>query len=172
MDFKSAPGKSGCETAINLMMKDKLLQVKTYIDEIDVHGTSENFEYDFCPFLQNILHSFTSKQQDDFVEEIFKCEDPYLYFIARFLDFTDLDLKGKYESSYVFCICFSKINRVEYLEYLYYDLELHLMQRKFFKNGFILPLDDIINNLYMLINHLKDESNIDYCLKIIENHND
>ncbi|WP_294219742.1 hypothetical protein [uncultured Chryseobacterium sp.] len=154
------------------MMKDEFLLVKNYIDKIDIHGTSENFEYDFCPFLQNILDTFTTKQQEDFIKEIFKSGDPYLYFIARFLDFTDYDLKGRYESSYVFCECFSKIERVEYLECLYDNLELHLMQRKFFKNSLILPLEDIVNNLYLLINHLKDENSIDHCLKIIDNLDD
>ncbi len=150
-------------------MKDELLQVKNYIDEINIHGTSENFEYDFCPFLQNVLDSFTPKQQDDFVREVLQCEDPYLYFIAGFLDFTFYNLKGNYEYSYVFCECFSKISNVEYLKYLYNSLELHLMRRKFIKDDLILPLDDIVNNLYLLINHLKDENNIDFCIRIIEN---
>lgn len=150
-------------------MKDELLQIKNYIDEIDANGTSENFEYDFCSFLQNILDNFTAKQQDGFVTEIFKCEDPYIYFTARFLDFTGYELKGKYESSYVFCECFSKIDTVDYLAYLYNSLELHLMRRKFLKNDLILSLEDIVNNLYLLINHLKDENSINFCLKIIEN---
>ncbi|GEN76851.1 hypothetical protein [Chryseobacterium hagamense] len=150
-------------------MKDEILQIKNYIDEIDVHGSSENFEYDFCPFLQNILDNYTAKQHDDFVKEIFNSEDQHLYFIARFLDFTDYDMKGKYESSYVFCECFSKINGVEYLKCLYINLELHLMQKKCFKEGLTLSLDDIVNNLYLLINHLRDKNSIDRCLEIIEN---
>jgi hypothetical protein len=150
-------------------MKDELIQIKNYIDEIDAHGTSEHFEYDFCPFLQNILDTCTVKQHDDFVKEIFNSEDQHLYLIARFLDFTDYDMKGKYESSYVFCECFSKIDGVEYLECLYINLELHLMQKKFFKEGLTLSLDDIVNNLYLLINHLRDKNSIDRCLEIIEN---
>lgn len=147
-------------------MKDELLQIKNYIDEI---GASRNFEYDFCPFLQNILDTFTAKQQDEFIKEVFKSEEPYLYFIAGFLDFTHYNLKGKYEYSYVFCECFSKIDTVDYLAYLYNSLELHLMRRKFLKDDLILSLEDIVNNLYLLINHLKDENSINFCLKIIEN---
>lgn len=147
-------------------MKDELSRIKNYIDEI---GASRSFEYDFCPFLQNILDTFTAKQQDEFVKEVFKSEEPYLYFIAGFLDFTHYNLKGKYEYSYVFCECFSKIDTVDYLVYLYNSLELHLMRRKFLKNDLILSLEDIVNNLYLLINHLKDENSINFCLKIIEN---
>lgn len=153
-------------------MKEELIQIKNYIDEIDAYGTSEHFEYDFCPFLQNILGTYTAKQHDNFVKEIFNSEDQHLYLIARFLDFTDYDMKGKYESSYVFCECFSKINTVEYLGYLYDGLELHLMRRKFFKEGLTLSLDNIVNNFYLLINHLRDENSIDYCLKIIGNLDD
>jgi len=43
------------------------------------------------------------------------------------------------------------------------------MQRKFLKDDLILSLEDIVNNLYLLINHLKDENSINFCLKIIEN---
>ncbi|KAA0129184.1 hypothetical protein FY557_06365 [Chryseobacterium sp. SN22] len=153
-------------------MKDELLQIKNYIDNIDDHGTSENFEYGFCAFLQNILDTFTAKQQDDFVKQVFKSEDSYLYFIAWFLDFTNYTLKGKFQSSYVFCQCFSKIGRVEYLRYLYDNLEFHLIRRKLFKDDLILSFHDIVNNLYLLINHLQDEKSIDFCLKIIENLDD
>lgn len=147
-------------------MKDELSQIKNYIDEI---GTSRSFEYDFCLFLQNILDTFTAKQQDEFIKEVFKSEDPYLYFIAGFLDFKHYNLKGKYEYSYVFCECFSKIDTVDYLAHLYNSLELHLMRRKLLKDDLILSLEDIVNNLYLLINHLKDENSINFCLKIIEN---
>lgn len=58
---------------------------------------------------------------------------------------------------------------MEYLRYLYQDLELHLIQRKFFKNDLILSIDDIINNLYLLINYLRDENSIDFCLRMIKN---
>ncbi len=75
-------------------MKDKFTQIKNYIHEI---GASRSFEYDFCPFLQNILDTFTAKQQDEFIKEVFKSEEPYLYFIAGFLDFTHYNLKGKYD---------------------------------------------------------------------------
>jgi len=43
------------------------------------------------------------------------------------------------------------------------------MQRKFFNDDLILSVDDIVNNLYLLINHLRDENSIDFCLKMIEN---
>ncbi len=153
-------------------MKDELLRITNYIDNIDVNGTSENFEYDFCPFLQNILDTLTAEQQDDFIIEIFRYKDPYLYFIARFLDFADYNLKGRYLSSYVFCECFAKINDVEYLYCLYLNLEIHLMKRRFFTDDLVLSIPDIINNLYLLINQVRDENSIDYCLKIIENLHD
>lgn len=78
-------------------------------------------------------------------------------------------MQGKYESSFVFCECFAKIDNAEYLEYLYDDLAIHVMQRKFFNNDLILSIDDIVNNLYILMNHLRDENSIDACLRIIEN---
>ncbi|GAA5100305.1 hypothetical protein GCM10023210_38690 [Chryseobacterium ginsengisoli] len=153
-------------------MNDQFLEIKTYIDNISSNDSSENFEYDHYPFLKNILESLTPKQHDDFVKEVFKWADYQLCFIADFLDSTDYELEGKYQSSYVFCECFSKINDVEYLRYIYINLEVYLMQRKFFKNDLILSIDDIINNLYLLVNHLRDENSIDFCLKMIENLND
>ncbi len=153
-------------------MKDELLQVKNYIDDISVKGTSENFEYDFCPFLQNILDALTAEQQDNFIGELLRCKDSCLYFIARFLDFTDYNLKGKYLSSYVFCECFAKINDLECLECLYFNLKIHLMRRRFFTDDLVLSIPDIINNLYLLINHVRDGNSIDHCLKIIENLHD
>lgn len=150
-------------------MNDQFLEIKTYIDNISSYDSSENFEYDHFPYLKNILDHFTAKQQDDFIEEVFKWEDHQLYFFADFLDFTQFILKGKYDLSYVFCECFSKINNVEYLRYIYINLEMYLMQRKFFKDDLILSVDDIVNNLYLLINHLRDENSIDFCLKMIEN---
>ena len=86
---ENTAGKAGGEITIDLKMKDELLQVKNYIDDISVKGTSENFEYDFCPFLQNILDALTAEQQDNFIGELLRCKDSCLYFIARFLDFTD-----------------------------------------------------------------------------------
>jgi hypothetical protein len=106
------------------------------------------------------------------VEEVFKSADFQMYIVSRFLHSNDFILQGKYNSDYVFCECFSKINDVEYLQYLYDDLELHLMQRKFFKNDLILSINDIIDNLYLLTNHLRDKNSIDFCLKIIENLSD
>jgi len=153
-------------------MDNQFLEIRNYVDNIEYYDSSENFEYDHYPYLKNILENFTPKQHDDFVEEVFKWEDHQLCFLANFLDFTGYDLKGKYESSYVFCECFSKINNVEYLTCIYVNLEVYLMQRKFFKNDLVLSLDDIVNNLYLLINHLRDERSIDFCLKIIENLND
>ncbi|WP_336730779.1 hypothetical protein [Chryseobacterium sp. VD8] len=150
-------------------MNDQLLEIKTYIDNISSCDSSESFEYDHFPYLKNILDHFTAKQHDDFIEEVFKWEDHQLYFVADFLDFTQFILKGKYDSSYVFCECFSKINNVEYLRYIYINLEMYLMQRKFFNDDLILSVDDIVNNLYLLINHLRDENSIDFCLKMIEN---
>ncbi|PVV59775.1 hypothetical protein [Chryseobacterium sp. HMWF035] len=150
-------------------MNDQFLEIKTYIDNISSYDSSESFEYDHFPYLKNILDHFTAKQQDDFIEEVFKWEDHQLYFFADFLDFTQFILKGKYNSSYVFCECFSKINNVEYLRYIYINLEMYLMRRKFFNDDLILSVDDIVNNLYLLINHLRDENSIDFCLKMIEN---
>lgn len=150
-------------------MKDQFLEIKTYIDNISAYDTPENFEYDHFPYLKNILDHFTSKQQDDFMEEVFKWSDFQMYVVSRFLHSSDFILQGKYNSDFVFCKCFSKINNVEYLQYLYDDLELHLMQRRFFRSDLTLSHDDIVNNLYLLINHLRDENSIDFCLKMIEN---
>lgn len=150
-------------------MNDQFLEIRDYIDNISSYDSSENFEYDHFPYLKNILDHFTAKQHDDFIEEVFKWEDHQLCFVADFLDFTEYKLKGKYESSYVFCECFSKINNVEYLRYIYFNLEVYLMQRKFFNDDLILSVDDIVNNLYLLINHLRDENSIDFCLKMIDN---
>ncbi|WP_139422000.1 hypothetical protein [Chryseobacterium mulctrae] len=150
-------------------MKDEFLEIRTYINNISYYDSSENREYDHYPYLKGVLENFTAKQQDDFINAIFTWYDHELYFVADCLNFTDYILKGRYESSYVFCECFAKIDNVKYLEYLYQDLELHLMHRKFFKNDLSLSLQDIINNLYLLINYLRDENSIDFCLKIIEN---
>lgn len=149
-------------------MKEQFLEIRNYINNISYYDSSENREYDHYPYLIGVLENFTPKQQDNFVEEVFTWYDHELDFVADCLNFTDYELKGRYESSYVFCKCFAKIDNVEYLEYLYQDLELHLMQRKFFKNHLSLPIQDIINNLYLLINHLRDENSIDFCLKMIE----
>lgn len=153
-------------------MKEQFLEIRTYINNISYYSSSENHEYDHYPYLKGVLENFTPKQQDDFVEEVFTWYDHELHFVADCLNFTDYELKGRYESSYVFCECFAKIDDVEYLRYLYHDLELHLMQRKFFKNDLSLPLQDVINNLYLLINHLKDINSIEFCIKIIENLNE
>ncbi len=149
-------------------MDNQFLEIRNYVDNIGYYDSSENFEYDHYPYLKTILENFTPKQQDDFVEEVFTWDDHELHFVADCLNFTDYELLGKYESSYVFCECFAKIDNAEYLEYLYHDLAIQVMQRKFFNNGLILSIDDIINNLYLLMNHLRDESSIDYCLKIID----
>lgn len=151
------------------MMKDQFLEIKNYIDNISSNDSSENFEYEHYPYLKNILENLTPKQHDDFVEEVFKSADFQMYIVSRLLHSNDFILQGKYNSDYVFCECFSKINDVEYLQYLYDDLELHLMQRKFFKNDLILSHDEIVNNLYLLINYLRDENSIDFCLRMIKN---
>ncbi len=148
-------------------MKDQFSEIKNYIDEIDFYDSQENFEYEHYPYLKSILDGFTAKQHDAFVEEVFEWPDQ-LDFVASFLDFTDYDLKGKYESYYVFCECFSKINNVQYLEHLSVNLEIYLLQRKFFEDNLSLSVQDIINNLYLLINNLKDQSIIDSRLKIIK----
>lgn len=150
-------------------MDNQFLEIKNYIDNISSNDSSEDFEYGHFPYFQNILDYFTAKQHDDFIKEVFKWSDFQLYIVSRFLNSTNYILQGKYSSDYVFCMCFSKIDDVKYLEYLYFDLELSLMQRKFFVGDLILPNDDIINNLYLLINHLRDENNIDFCLRMIKN---
>ncbi|WP_404984872.1 hypothetical protein ACI513_15975 [Chryseobacterium sp. M5] len=168
--FKNFAGKSGGKTSVEYsIMKDQFLEIRNYIDEIKLDQHEGYFEYDHFPFINNILQDLTAKQQDDFVEEVFKWTDFQMYIVSWFLHSTNFILQGKYDSDYVFCECFAKIDNVEYLEYLYQDLELHLMQRKFFKNDLSLSLQDIINNLYLLINYLRDENSIDFCLKIIEN---
>lgn len=138
-------------------MKDHFSEIKNYIDEIGLYDSQENFEYDHYPYLKNILDGFTAKQHEAFVEEVFEWPDHQLEFVARFLDFTDYDLKGKYESYYVFCECFSKINNLQYLEHLSMNLEIYSTQRKFFKSNLSLSVQDIINNLYLLINNVKDQ---------------
>lgn len=153
-------------------MNDQFLEIKNYIDSISSNDSSENFEYDHFPYFKNILDHFTAKQHDDFIEEVFKWSDFQMYIVSRFLHSSDFILPGKYDSHYVFCECFSKIDNVEYLKYLYDDLELHLMQRKFFDSDLILSNDDIIDNLYLLINHLRDERSIDHYLRIIDDLND
>lgn len=152
-------------------MKDQFLEIRNYIDEIKLDQHEGYFEYDHFPFINNILQDLTAKQQDDFVEEVFKWTDFQMYIVSWFLHSTNFILQGKYDSDYVFCECFSKIENVEYLKYLYDDLEIHLMKRDFFDEHLILSLDNIINNLYLLINHLNDDHNIDFCLRIIENLN-
>ena len=126
-------------------MKEEFLEIRNYINNISYYDSSENTKYDHYPYLKSVLENFTPKQQDDFVEEVFTWDDHELHFVADCLNFTDYELKGKFESSYVFCECFAKIDDEEYLEYLYQDLEIHLMQRKFFKNDLSLHLQDIIN---------------------------
>lgn len=152
-------------------MNTQFLEIRHYINYIDYkykYNSRENTEYILYPHLISILENFTPKQHDEFVEEVFTWDDHELHFVADCLNFTDYELQGKYESSYVFCECFAKIDNAEYLEYLYDDLAIQVMQRKFFKNGLILSIDDIVNNLYLLINNLRDEADIDYCLKIID----
>jgi len=148
-------------------MKDQFLEIRNYINNIGYYNSSENTEYDHYPYRKGVLENFTPKQQDDFVEEVFTWHDHELDFVADCLNFTDYELKGRYESSFVFCECFAKIDNAEYLEYLYDDLVIHVMQRKFFNNDLILSIDDIVNNLYLLMNHLRHEASIDFCLKII-----
>lgn len=152
-------------------MDSQFLEIRHYINDVDYkykYNSRENIEYILYPYLISVLENFTPKQQDDFVEEVFTWDDHELYFVADCLHFTDYELQGKYESSYVFCECFAKINDEEYLEYLYHDLAIQVMQRKFFKNGLVLSIDDIVNNLYQLMNHLRYESSIDFCLEIID----
>lgn len=151
-------------------MDSQFLEIRNFINNTDYkykYYSSENREYDDYPYLIIVLENFTAKQQDDFVEELFTWDDHELYFVADCLNFTDYELQGKYESSYVFCECFAKIDNAEYLEYLYDALAIQVMHRKFFKNGLILSVEDIVNNLYLLINHLRHEGSIDYCLEII-----
>lgn len=149
-------------------MRDKFLEIKNYIDEIGFYDSQENFEYEHYPYLKNILDDFTAKQHEAFVEEVFEWPDHQLEFVASFLDFTDYDLKGKYESYYVFCECFSKINDVQYLEYLFGNLEVYLTQRRFLEDHLSLSIQYIINNLYLLINNSKDQRRINSCLRIIK----
>ncbi|WP_262149339.1 hypothetical protein [Chryseobacterium foetidum] len=148
-------------------MDNHYLEIKNYINAISLDQPQEYYEYDHFPFIVKFLDTLTPKQQDDFVEEVFTWDDHELHFVADCLNFTEYELQGKYESSYVFCECFAKIDNAEYLEYLYHDLAIQVMQRKFFKNGLVLSIDGIVNNLYLLMNSLRDESSINYCLKII-----
>lgn len=150
-------------------MDSQFLEIKNYINEISLDQPQEYNEYDHFPFILKFLDTLTPKQHDDFVEEVFTWGNHELHFVADFLDFTSYDLQGKYESAYVFCECFAKIDDVKYLEYLYNNLAIYLMHRKFFDKGLTVSIDDVINNLYLLINHLKDQNSIDFCLKIVEN---
>jgi len=145
-------------------MKDQFLIIKNYINEISLDDPQEYFEYDYFPFIRNILNDLIQKEQDDFVEKIFTWSGYEQYIMAYFLSSTDFKLKGKYDSGYVFGECFSKIDEVEYLTDLARDLEIQLL---ICKNRNELPVPSIINNLYVVINNIKDLSWIDHYLKII-----
>lgn len=147
-------------------MKYEFLKIKKYIDGIMLDNSQEYFIYEHFPYIQNVLNIFTAKEQDYFIEELFTWSDYYLYIISEFLNSNNFKLKGKYNSGYVYCECFSKINDVEYLKYLVGDLELQLA---FCNNKNELSVSGIVNNLYLVINNMKDVSVIDKYLKMIGN---
>lgn len=147
-----------------MAMKDQFLIIKNYINEISLDDPQEYFEYDYFPFIQNVLNDLTSKEQDNFAEKVFTWPKYEQYIIAYFLSSTDFKLKGKHDSGYVFCECFSKIDEVEYLTDLAQNLEIQLIMCK---NKNELSVPSIINNLYVVINSIKDVSRIDHYLKII-----
>lgn len=146
-------------------MKYDFLKIKNYIEEINIYDTQENFEYDHFPFIHSVLSVFSVKEQDDFVENLFTWSEYDLYIISYFLYSTNFKLKGKYNSGYVYCECFSKINELNYLQYLAGDLEIQLV---FCNNKNSLSVNEIVSNLYLVIQNTKDVNLIDNYLKIIE----
>ncbi|PQA92354.1 hypothetical protein B0A69_15010 [Chryseobacterium shigense] len=149
-------------------MKHKFLEIKDYIDGISLDHAQEHFEDNHFPFIQNRVSGLTTQEEEDFIEFVFNWSDFQMYIISYLLDHTNFKLKGKYHSGYVFCECFSKINNVDYLKLLAQSLELELT---FCKNKIGLSINEITNNLYWVINTIKDKSWIDSYLKIIENLN-
>lgn len=148
-----------------MAMKDQFLTLKNYISEINLDDPQEYFEYDHFPFIQNILHDLTPEEQNDFVNEVFTWSDYEQYIIACFLSSTDFKLQGKYDSGYVFCECFSKIGEVKYLIDLAQNLDIQLI---ICKSRNDLSVSSIINNLYTVINSIKDVNWIDHYLEIID----
>ena len=146
-------------------MKDTYLEIKDYINRMLIDEYQEHFEYEHFPFMQNILNNFTVEEENNLVEDIFTWTNHQKYVIAYFLETTNYKLKGKYNSAYVFCECFSAIEGVEYLAHLSQNLEIQLM---FCKNKEDLSIEKIVNNLYVVINHTKDTDWIEHYLKIID----
>lgn len=74
-------------------MKDEFLEIRNYIDRIKLDQHEGYFEYEHFPFINNILQNLTTKEHDDFVEEVFTWTDYQLYIIAEFLHSTNYTYK-------------------------------------------------------------------------------